>query len=233
MARREFTFTFTNAQPGAEVWFGDKPVYSSASDTTVDGPQLVLDDENTVVVWSDAATLTAYTKDGRGETISATATASSTTVSTDQGTAGTSPFATGAFQAFKAQAAGLTATTGSGVNVTFDEGTAGGVTTADDDVSFAAGVYLVTIQADVTTDDVGIVQVDAAFAGLVTDGNPEPVAAATHRFTLSGLVVSDPGDALVTGSVYLYADAAITDATVTLTVARLGDVPDDYLIVAP
>lgn len=97
MARTEYTFTFTNAQPGAQVSFGDHPVFSSASDTGADGPNLTLDADNTVVVWSDAATLTARTVDGRGEAITVTATRSNSAVTSSDGTPGTSPFSTGTY----------------------------------------------------------------------------------------------------------------------------------------
>lgn len=89
MSRSEFTFTFTNAQPGAAVEFS-VPVYSSATDTTADGPRLALDSASTVVVWADAAHVTATTTDGRGESISATATTANATITSGDGTAGSS-----------------------------------------------------------------------------------------------------------------------------------------------
>lgn len=94
MARTQFTFTFTNAQPGADVHFS-APVYPDASTSTPDGPTLVLSSANAVSVWADAGFLVAVSVDGNGNEISATATAGSPTVSTDSGTAGTSPFGSG------------------------------------------------------------------------------------------------------------------------------------------
>lgn len=99
MARVEYTFTFTNALPGAAVSFGDHAVFSSATDTDPNGPSLQLDADSSIVVWSDAATLTARTVDGLGEEIKATATSGSPSVTSDEGTAGTSPFGSGTYGA--------------------------------------------------------------------------------------------------------------------------------------
>lgn len=93
MARVQFTFTFTNAQPGASAHFS-AVVYADATTTTPDGPSLVLDPSNTVSVWSDAGYVIATTVDGNGQPISVTATADSPTVTDSDGTAGVNPFTT-------------------------------------------------------------------------------------------------------------------------------------------
>lgn len=95
MARTQFTFTFTNAQPGAKVHFS-APVYADATTATVDGPTLVLSPANSVAVYADAGFLIAATVDGNGNEISATATAATASVTTDTGTAGQNPFSNGA-----------------------------------------------------------------------------------------------------------------------------------------
>jgi hypothetical protein len=102
MARVEYTFTFTNALPGAAVSFGDTDVFSSATDQDANGPSLQLDADSSIVVWSEAANLTAHTVDGLGEKLAATATKAAPTVTTDEGTAGTSPFGRGTSSAFSA-----------------------------------------------------------------------------------------------------------------------------------
>lgn len=94
MARTQFSFTFTNAQPGASVHFS-APVYADATTRTPDGPTLVLSSSNAVSVWADAGVLIAATVDGNGQPLSATALADNPTVTTDSGTAGTSPFGSG------------------------------------------------------------------------------------------------------------------------------------------
>lgn len=94
MARTQFTFTFADAQPGAAVTFS-AAIYADATTTAADGPRLLLDASNAVSVWSDAEVLTAHTVDGNGLAISATATRSNASVSTDDGTAPADPFGSG------------------------------------------------------------------------------------------------------------------------------------------
>jgi hypothetical protein len=92
MSRTEYTFTFSNAQPGSGVLFSD-PVYADATTTTRSGDRLTLDHNGTVAVWCDAAYLVATTTDGAGLTINATATRANPTVTDTDGTAGVNPFA--------------------------------------------------------------------------------------------------------------------------------------------
>lgn len=98
MARTQFTFTFTNAQPGSVVSFGDAVLdhlYADETSSTRLGRPLILNSSNALSLWSDVETLTATTEDGSGTDISATATRANPTVTTDAGTAGQNPFGTG------------------------------------------------------------------------------------------------------------------------------------------
>lgn len=98
MARTQFTFTFTNAQPGSVVSFDNidaEHLYASATGSGRLGHPLVLDSSNSLSVWSDASQLTARTEDGAGNDISATATVAVPTVTSADGTAGHNPFGSG------------------------------------------------------------------------------------------------------------------------------------------
>jgi hypothetical protein len=110
VARTQFTFTLTNAQPGASVTFS-YPVYPDGTSTVQDGPTLVLDSSNTVAVWADSDYLIAVTVDGRGLHISGTATKAAPTVTVTDGTAGTSPFGSGGSR-YVAKTADYTAVAG-------------------------------------------------------------------------------------------------------------------------
>lgn len=92
MARQQFTFTFTNAEPGSVVSFDNADtdhLYVDATSNTRLGHPLILGANNTFSVWTDATHLTAVTEDGVGNDISATATVSNPTVTTNDGTAPT------------------------------------------------------------------------------------------------------------------------------------------------
>lgn len=98
MARTQFTFTFTNAQPGSVVSFDNidaDHLFAAATGGARLGHPLVLNAQNAISVWSDAAQLTATTEDGAGNNISATATVANPSVTTADGTAGQNPFSSG------------------------------------------------------------------------------------------------------------------------------------------
>lgn len=98
MARTQYTFTFTNAQPGSVVSFDNidtDHLFAAATGSAKLGHPLVLNAQNAISVWSDAAQLTATTEDGVGNNISATATVANPNVTTADGTAGQNPFGSG------------------------------------------------------------------------------------------------------------------------------------------
>lgn len=151
MSRTQFSFTFTNAQPGSDVHFS-APIYADATTPRPDGPTLVLDSSNAVSVWADAGFLVATTVDGIGQPLSATALATSPSVSTgsDAGAGGHNPFGNGgsvAVEYLSAEASpGTTVTEGSGADVTgwtIDESGGSSVTLGEDGLTFtvAPGAY--------------------------------------------------------------------------------------------
>lgn len=91
MARTQYTFTFTNAQPGSPVTF-TAHVWPAATGEPEEGPKLTLNASNSVSVYSDATILTAATVDGLGHPITATATKASPSITSSDGTAPTNPF---------------------------------------------------------------------------------------------------------------------------------------------
>lgn len=94
MARVQYSFTFTNAQQGAQVHLstpglGLVDVYATADEGLPNDDDLILDAENAVSVWADVDTLTARTVDGRGKVLELTATRAAPTQTSSDGFAGT------------------------------------------------------------------------------------------------------------------------------------------------
>lgn len=94
MSRVQYSFTFTNAQQGAQVHlsrpgYGQVDVYATSDEGVPNDDDLYLDADNTVSVWADVDELDARTIDGRGKVLELHATRSSPTQTSSEGFAST------------------------------------------------------------------------------------------------------------------------------------------------
>lgn len=163
MARTQFSFTFTNAQPGSAVRFFNSAhepidVYLDATTKQPDGRPVILDSSNSVSIYADASVVVATTVDGAGVEISGTAQPGGSVTVAD-GTAGHNPFSSGGSSAVSELLLTLAADfplTGGDDFPTFQVGRQTGTDiTLDNDgntiIVHKTGLYIATLHPSIST----------------------------------------------------------------------------------